>query len=185
MNGKPRAIRESQVNGFTLVEFIVVALVIGILASVTMSRFIRGSAMNGVIIRDQVVAFSRAMQQNALGRQDVSLEIKPNPAGTTVTLTSSDINGEIQSQEFISRGFSLSGDINETDSCATTNGGTALTNTNYLVINFNKLGNLGDSGIAGSEAAIDSALRICINNDPDLSVCVSPSGFAYAGDCDG
>lgn len=171
-------------NGFTIVEFIVVSLVIGVLASVTMSRMLRGSAMNGVILRDQIVSFARSAQQSALGRENVSLEIRPNIAGTMVTLTLSDSGGELQNEEFSLRGVTIAGDINETDSCSVTSGGTNLTNADYLVLNFKSLGDLGNSGIAGSEAAINSALRVCLNDNPVMSVCISPSGFAYSGDCD-
>ncbi|MEX2130923.1 MAG: prepilin-type N-terminal cleavage/methylation domain-containing protein [Pseudohongiellaceae bacterium] len=175
---------DSHSRGFTIVEFIVVSLVIGVLASVTMSRLIRGSAMNGIVLRDQVISFTRTVQQSAMGRENVSLEIRPNLAGTTITLTSSSNGGEMETSTFSLQSISVSGDINETDSCSVTNGDTDLSNADYLVLNFTSLGDLADSGIAGSEAAITSAVRMCINEDPLLSVCLSPSGFAYAGDCD-
>lgn len=171
-------------TGFTIIEFIVVSLVIGLIASVTMSRLIGGNAMNGIILRDQIVSYTRSAQQAALGRAGVSLEIRPNLAGTEVTLTSSETGGEMETSTFSLQGISVSGDINETDSCGDTNGDTDITNTDYMVLNFTSLGDLDDSGIAGSEAAITSGVRMCINEDPLLSVCISPSGFAYAGDCD-
>ena len=55
-----------------------------------------------------------------------------------------------------------------------------------MTISFGELGNLGSSGVLGgaSTGAVSSAVRVCLNNDPVFSVCFSPSGFAYAGDCD-
>jgi hypothetical protein len=53
-----------------------------------------------------------------------------------------------------------------------------------MTIAFGGLGDLRTSGVTGSTGAITSAVRICINDSATMSVCVSPSGFAYAGDCD-
>ena len=170
------------IAGFTIIEFVVALVVIGIVAAVTISRMVRGSAMSGIVVRDQVIAMTRKAQQNALGREDVNLEIKPD--GGTLIITASDTNGEITKAELSLKDLVLTGDINQTDSCPTTPPVTAITNSNPMTLNFDSLGDLDVSGITGSTAAIDTAVRVCINNDPLLSVCISPSGFAYAGDCD-
>ena len=149
-----------------------------------MSRFVGGNSFNPIILRDQIVSLARNAQQSSLGRSDVEFSITPNPAGDEVTLESSDTNGVIETVTISMNSVSLSGDVNETDSCDTTNGTDDITDTAPMTVVFEELGDLGVSGVTGSTAAVSSALRVCINNEPTMSVCISPSGFAYAGDCD-
>lgn len=169
---------------FTLVEMVVVILVLGIISAVAMSRILGGNAFNAIIVRDQIVSLARTAQQNSLGRSNVSLTITPGAAGDDITLTTSDSGGTIKTVTLALDTVSLSGDINDTDSCETTAGADAITNAAPMTVAFGELGNLDTSGVTGSTAAITSALRICLNNTASESVCVSPSGFAYAGDCD-
>ncbi|MFM1897477.1 MAG: hypothetical protein RLZZ385_2551 [Pseudomonadota bacterium] len=171
-------------SGFTVIEFIAVIVVIGIISVVTISRFVSGNAMNALVIRDNIITFSRAGQQRALGRESVELLVQPNVGGTELTMTLSDMNGAIESKSFSLRDVAIAADINDTDSCGVTPGATSLTNANALSLTYTSLGDLGDSGITGSEAAIDEAVRVCINGSAALSVCIAPSGFAYIGDCD-
>lgn len=172
-------------SGFSLVELIITLVILGILSAVIMPRFLGSTTFNAPIIRDQVVALARIAQQSALGRDSVNLTIQPNAGGSNATITVSydSPEVEIESASFPISDVSLTTD-NTTASCSPGGAGNSITNANPLNLNFGELGDLGDSGISGSEAAVSSALRICINNEPALSVCVSPSGFAYVGDCD-
>lgn len=169
---------------FTLVEIVVVILVLGIISAVAMSRILGGNTFNAIIVRDQIVSLARTAQQNALGRSDVSMTITPGAGGNDVTLVTSDSGGTIKTVTLALDTVSLRGDINDTDSCETTAGADAITNAAPMTLAFGELGNLDTSGVTGSTGAITSALRICLNNTASESVCVSPSGFAYAGDCD-
>lgn len=169
---------------FTLVEIVVVILVLGIISAVAMSRILGGNTFNAIIVRDQIVFLARTAQQNALGRSDVSMTITPGAGGNDVTLVTSDSGGTIKTVTLALDTVSLRGDINDTDSCETTAGADAITNAAPMTVAFGELGNLDTSGVTGSTGAITSALRICLNNTASESVCVSPSGFAYAGDCD-
>lgn len=169
---------------FTLVEIVVVILVLGIISAVAMSRILGGNTFNAIIVRDQIVSLARTAQQNALGRSDVSMTITPGAGGNDVTLVTSDSGGTIKTVTLALDTVSLRGDINDTDSCETTTGADAITNAAPMTLAFGELGNLDTSGVTGSTGAITSALRICLNNTASESVCVSPSGFAYAGDCD-
>lgn len=169
---------------FTLVEIVVVILVLGIISAVAMSRILGGNTFNAIIVRDQIVSLARTAQQNALGRSDVSMTITPGAGGNDVTLVTSDSGGTIKTVTLALDTVSLRGDINDTDSCETTAGADAITNAAPMTVAFGELGNLDTSGVTGSTGAITSALRICLNNTASESVCVSPSGFAYAGDCD-
>ena len=168
-------------KGFSIVEVVVAIVLVGIVASLAMSRFLGSNTFNPVAIQGQIVSLVRAAQQSAMGRQDVTVTLTPN--GDTLNLTLEEVNGDVESIDLNMQGISLSGDVNETDSCGTTAGATAITNGNPLILNFGSLGDLEDSGF-GAGTTVESAVRICVNNDPTYSVCVSPAGFAYEGDCD-
>lgn len=170
--------------GFTIVELVIVILIVGIIAAVSFSRFFDSEQLNGIIARDRIIAAARTAQQNALGRADVELTITPNGGATEAIIATSDAGGTIQSFIVSLNSVSLSGDINDTDSCATTTGADSITSSNPMTLAFDELGDLTISGVTGNTGTPTSALRICINDIVNESICVSPSGFAYSGDCD-
>lgn len=170
--------------GFTLIEVVTVIAILAVISVVTMSRILSGNALNAIVVRDQIISLARTAQQNALGRSDVDLTITPSAGGDEITLITSYNAGVIESYTFSMSTVSLSGDINDTDSCAVTSGADAITNATPLTLTFGELGDLGVSGVTGSTGVVTSAVRICLNDTASESVCVSPSGFAYAGDCD-
>jgi MSHA pilin protein MshC len=170
--------------GFTLVEMVLVLLILSVIGAVAMSRILGGNNFNGLIVRDQIISLARTAQQNALGRANVSMTITPNVGGDSVTIVTSYAGGNIGSSTTPLDNVSLSGDINNTASCAVTSGVDAITNTAPLTLTFGEYGDLGVSGVTGSTGAVTSAVRICLNDTASESICVSPSGFAYAGDCD-
>ena len=177
-------IRSNNFDGFTLVESIMVIVLVGILAIFVIARFSEGDTFNSVIVRDQIVSLARTAQQASLGRSGVTMTITPNGSGSAVTLQSSYDGGTIDSYSLDLSNVSLSGDINKTASCSVDDGDFAITSAAPMTLTFELLGNLGVSGVTGNTGAISSAVRICINDSDLESVCVSPSGFAYAGDCD-
>jgi MSHA pilin protein MshC len=172
-------------RAYTMIEMVIVIVLLGILGIIAASRLLSGNAFNPIIIRDQIVSLARAAQQNSLGRSGVNMTLTPNAGGDELTIVTSDSGGTIQTTVLSLASALLSGDINDTDSCATTPGAGSISNAAPMTIAFGELGDLGDSGVTGSTGAISSALRVCINDTAAMSVCVSPSGFAYAGDCDG
>lgn len=169
-------------NGFTIIEMVVAIVIVGILSAVTLSRFMGGNAFNAPIVRDQIISLARIAQQSALGRNDVEMTITPNPAGTSVFIEVTDSNGanQISAETLSLESVVLSGDANNTDSCAPGDAGVAISNGNPMELVFGELGGLEEvSGVA-----VTSAVRICINSNASDSVCLSPSGFAYGGVCD-
>lgn len=174
----------TSVTGFTIVELIVGLVLVGVIAAVTFTRFLGSNAYNARTIQDQVISLTRIAQQHSLGRSDVDFTITPNAGGTQVTLATSDSGGTIASFTTAMDSVDLSGDVNTTSSCDPSGGSSAISSASPFVINFGELGDLEDSGIVGSEVAVTSAVRICINDSAIDSVCVSPAGFGYAGDCD-
>lgn len=177
-------VRTKLFRGFSLVEFVIIIVLIGIVSVVALSRMLGGNTFNGAVIRDQIIAATRNSRQNALGRSGITLTVQPNGSASSVEILTTDSGGAVDSISTDMSGVVLSGDINETDSCAVTNGANTVSNATPLVLNFQELGDLSTGGVTGSTGSISSAVRVCINNDSALSLCISPSGFAYAGDCD-
>jgi MSHA pilin protein MshC len=180
----PRLVFLQRCRGFTVVEIIITILIISILAVSVYSRLSDNNTFEGLIVRDQIISLARIAQQNALGRQDVELRVTPTGSGD-VTIETRTGTTTLQSVTTSISSLTLESDVNNTASCS---GGASntLSSSDYLRLRFAELGDLEDSGVvnAGYPSAVSSAVRICINDDPILSVCVSPGGFAYAGDCD-
>lgn len=169
--------------GMTIVELIVVIVVLSIIAAASISRFLGVNAFDSFILRDQIVSLTRTAQQSALGRSDVVLTIQPSVSLDTVTLTTSYGGGTaINSVEFDLSPIVLTGSVNNTDSCSVTLG-SAVTNGAPFIIRFDELGDLELSGF-GAGSTITDNVKICLNDSPIDSVCISPAGFAYGGDCD-
>lgn len=173
-------------KAFTVIEMVVTIVLVGIISLVAISRLLEGNTFNPAIVRDQIVSMSRLAQQASLGRADVSLTITPNMAGDAATLAITDSGGAIggRSVTIPLDGVNLTGDINKTASCEVDDGDSAITNANPMELNFGELGDLEASGVGAGQGAITSAVRICVNNIAVNSICVSPSGFAYGGNCD-
>jgi MSHA pilin protein MshC len=171
-------------RGFTVIELVIVIVIVSIISVVALSRAIRGNTFSGLILRDQIISLSRTAQQSALGRADVVITITPSASLDTVTLTSSYGAGStiINSVEFDLAPNVITGSVNNTDSCSITLG-SAITNLAPFIIRFDELGDLEASGFGAGTSVTDS-VKICLNNRPIDSVCISPGGFAYAGDCD-
>jgi MSHA pilin protein MshC len=175
-------------SGFTLVEILSVLVIAGILVAVAMGRLIDGDSFNPSVAASQIISVSRNAQQSALGKSPVTLTITPSVSGDTVTLRSAFGAGAattIEQVELAGSGVSLTGDINNTASCESSSA-SAISNAAPMTIAFGELGNLASTttvnGATGT--AISSGLRICVNSSAAYSVCVSPSGYAYGGDCD-
>lgn len=177
--------------GFSVIELVIAILIVGILAAVGMSRLLQGDIYNSSVVRDQIVSLARSAQQQALGRSDVALLLRPN-SGRLEIITAADFvdannYSSLQFSSIDARSVSLAGDVNVTASCGVTPGGTALSNAAPMVIQYDELGDLyrgGVIGAAGYPVSASSAMRLCVNNEPRVSICFSPAGFAYAGDCE-
>jgi MSHA pilin protein MshC len=166
-------------HGHTLVELIVVLVIVGIISVSVIGRFVGNDAFDAAIVRDQLVSMVRSSQQKALGRRDVSLTLQQAGRELLVTQTAVDAEGEplaLQSVALPARGLSI-GYALDTASC-TTPGITALNNP--LELRFEAPGNLAT--VNGSPLA-GSGMRVCIDGNPALSLCISSTGFAFTGNC--
>ncbi len=181
---------ERHPRGFTMVELVIVIFLVGIISAVAMSRLLEGDIFNASVVRDQIISLARSTQQLALGRSDVALILRTN--GDTLELQTvedfvdENTFTELQSASVDIRSVELAGDVNVATSCSATPGTSAISNAAPMVIQFNELGDLFRGGVVGSVGypiTASTAMRICVNDDPLSSVCLSPAGFAYAGDC--
>ena len=172
-------------EGVTLLELVIVIFLFGIIGIVALSRTMGSNSFNQLVARDQIVSVARIAQNVRMGRAPITFSITPNAAGDLLSIAASH-NGDVFSAVTVNAAdVAIRADINETASCASTDGATLVTNANPLVFTYDALGELGVSGVTGSTGTVMSAARICINSNAVMSVCVSSSGYAYAGDCDG
>lgn len=180
-----------KVRGFSMIELVIAIFLVGILGAFAMSRLLEGDIFNASVVRDQIISLARSTQQQALGRSDVALILRTS--GNTLELQTVEdfvddkTYTELQSATVDIRSVALAGDVNVTASCGVTPGTDAIGNTEPMVIQFNELGDLFRGGVVGRVGypiTASTAMRICVNDDPLNSVCLSPAGFAYAGDCE-
>lgn len=171
--------------GYTFVELIVVIVLLSIISAVIISRMAGANAFNGIVVRDQIIALTRIAQQSSFGRANVTMTFTPLPGGNDATIVATESNGVIQSVTVPITSLTLAGDIDTINSCGVTPGGDTIATSSPLVLKFGELGSIvASSGVGTSAGLVERSVRVCIDNDPALSVCISPLGFAYAGDCD-
>jgi len=184
-SGIRAAIMRIRQTGFSLVELIIVIVLIGIVSVVAMSRMISGNAFNASIARDAILSMARSAQQNAIGHTDIvmTLDIVGNElrlrleAGSTLLDTATAPLDEV----------TIRADVNDTASCAVTPGETLLGSGSSMVVEYDALGSLlqgGPVSAPGYPFDPTAGMRICINAEALNSVCISPAGYAYAGNCD-
>ncbi len=177
---------QARPNGFTIVEIVIVIVVLSIISVTAMSRFSSENAFIGFIVRDQIISQARRAQQGAFGRSGITMVFTPNVAGTEATIEVLEGSAALSTATVSIESLTLTGDIDESSSCTATSG-SSITDTAPFILKFGELGDLiASSGVAGAASfgRPTIAARVCINEDISYSVCVSPAGFAYAGDCD-
>lgn len=167
-------------RGFTVIEIVIAIAIVGILSAVAMSRLTQSDTYNPAIARDQIISLSRSAQQKAIGRSGVVLTMQPSAQSLALTLA--DGVSTVQTSVVDSESVVFAAGINQTASCTDNTGLTALGNSTALVLRFDRFGDLLTAN-AGAETPVTSSVRLCLNNDPAMSVCWSSAGFAYVGDC--
>ncbi len=170
--------------GFSVIELVIVILVIGIVSAVAIARILRSDTYNPIIARDQLVSVARSAQQKAIGRNDVSLHIQP--IGNSLQFRIEDETGVVETIDTDLAAVIPSGDVNQLASCNVVGGESVVSLATPMVLYYNELGDLLNGGVTGAVGFpedVTSGARLCINNNPAMSVCFSPSGYAYVGDC--
>ncbi|MEX1199135.1 MAG: prepilin-type N-terminal cleavage/methylation domain-containing protein [Pseudohongiellaceae bacterium] len=169
-------------SGYTIIELVIVIVILGIVSAVTISRLVRSDIFSDSVIRDQVISSVRSAHQNATGRVDSTLTL--NLVSDELHFILEDFDGEIQRDRVAIDEVTIAGDVNQLASCANIPGANPLTSSDSIVFEFDTFGDLRRAGIEGSLQDVTTGARICVNDDPRYSVCISKTGYAYAGDCE-
>lgn len=171
-------------NGFSIVELIVVLVLVGITGVVIISRFMSPSTFSDISARDALITGIRSAQQAALGRASVTFEI--NQSGGNWVLETRVSGTPIRSEQ-----ISATDVVLETGS-AVASANTCATSYDTAVasdfeLKFNAKGDLTEFTNNGTTELVNNSFngaRICVNDTNTFSMCVSPVGYAYAGNCD-
>lgn len=177
-------------QGFTVIEIVIVILIIGIVSVFVFSRQLDGDVYNAAVVRDQVISLARSSQQQALGRSDVAMIIRPTGNNLVITTVEDFVDTNtftlMQTSSIDMRSVVMAGDVNITDSCSATLSTNTLSNASPMVIQYDELGDLyrgGVTSVVGYPIAVTNGMRLCINDDPVVSICFSPAGFPFQGNC--
>ena len=171
-------------KGFSLVELVIVILLLGITGAVVYSRLASPNAFSPLATQDALVSTIREAQQLSLGRDNITYEID---LVADEWLFSAKSNGStLRTSRIAANGVTL-----ETGS-AVASGDTCSSGFDDAVagdfeLSFDGKGNLSsftNNGATENVDALFNGVRLCINDDDALAVCVSPGGFAALGDCD-
>ena len=161
-----------------------VLVLVGILSLAAFSRLSSSRAFAEAVARDELIAVARSAQRLALGRDDVSFTIESSPSEW---VASAKVGGG--AQETLS--ISSNGILLETGSPAA-NAATCASAFDTPVagdfqVNFDSYGNVENfinNAVTEAVGPAFNGIRICVNDTDSLSVCISPAGFASAGNCD-
>ncbi|MGV3593475.1 MAG: type II secretion system protein [Gammaproteobacteria bacterium] len=176
-----------RLHGYTVIEMVIVIVLLGIVAAVVVPRFMAPNAFDEPVARDGLLTTIRAAQQAALGRSEVTFEI--DRIGDTWHLEVKDSGSMIRELMFSAEDIVLETGSPAASSDVCSSGfDTAVAND--FSLSFDAVGNLSEftnTGVPGAPVAVDgnfNGVRICLNDTDALSICVSPAGYAHAGNCD-
>ena len=188
--GISQSVRGRRPQGFTLVELVAIILLVGIMGVVAISRYTSPNAFNAQGAQDALIATIRQAQQAALGREEVVFEIDSTASEHSFIVKS---GGDELSRALASKSGVLlttgTADADpDNDSCSTNTLFTDEIST--LALEFDAMGNLATFAYNGGPAEDNdgvlpfNGVRICVNAVVEASVCVSPAGYAYEGNCE-
>ena len=168
-------------HGFSMIELVVVIILLSIMGVAIMSRFSDSSEFNTLAARDGIIATALAAQQASLGRNDVTFDI--NQSGSDWIFEVASSGTVVSSFEVTGGGFTLeTGSTITTGDCST---GFDDAVTSNFSIAYDSFGNASTfTNAASTPVSIANGVRICIDDTVDLSVCISPGGYAREGDCE-
>lgn len=176
----------TDIEGFTITEVIIVIVLIGIVGVVAFARFMSGSAFNASGAQSAIISMAHAAQQASLGRPNTSFEIDTVgddwvfsvvSGSPTVTIRSLNVSSTNVVLETGSPDFTINTCANDFD--------TPVANDFRII--FDTKGDLvsfTNNTVTETVDASFNGVRICVNDDVSLSVCVSPAGYTHEGNCD-
>jgi prepilin-type N-terminal cleavage/methylation domain-containing protein len=172
-------------RGFTVVELVVVIVLLGIVGAVVIPRFLAPNTFNEPAAQDGLLATIRAAQQAAIGRANVTFKITSDSNDWTFAALSGATTLRTLTVPVSDVKLETGSAASSANTCAT---GFNTAVANDFTLTFKSDGNLASFTNNGTTETVDAAfngVRICLNDTIAVSACVSPAGYAYAGDCDG
>ena len=163
-------------GGFTIVELITVIILLGILSTVALSRFVSPDAFAPGIVTHALLAEARFAQQLAVSRHDAVVSLNVDQLGSDWRLrTSTDLDGVVRTETVAVKNTSI-----------TASSGAAsddIDASTPLVLQFDAAGDLGSItlGVAAGDASLGVSLSVY--GDTTRVVCIYPTGYASDAAC--
>lgn len=171
-------------KGFTLIELVVILVLAGVMAAVTIPYFLNPTAFDSMAARDALIGVIRTAQQASLGRSDVVVKIQSIADRWEVLAQQS--GTELRRIEFSNKVVVLeTGDVIASgDTCATAFDTAVASDFELAFNNKGDLGSFTNNGSIHAAGPTFNGVRLCVDDLDFFSVCVSPAGYAYGGVCD-
>lgn len=179
-------------HGFTIIEMIAVVVLMGIVGVAVFSRFNSPSSFNELATKDALITGIRQAQQAALGRSNVTFAILA--AADEYQFTVKAGTDVLSTLAIPSRDVVLQTGTAAPSASTCASGAPFDQGIQGFVIAFDNRGNIasfdydanpGVAEVNGDPLVFDfNGVRICVNEVVASSVCVSPAGYAYEGNCD-
>jgi MSHA pilin protein MshC len=183
-SSKPISARQHP-GGFTMVELVVIIVLLGIVGAVVIPRFMAPNAFNEPAAQDGLLATIRAAQQAAIGRATVTFKITSNSSDWTFAALSGATTLRTFTVPVSDVKLETGSAVSSANTCAT-GFNTAVANDFSLAFkNDGNLDTFTNNAVTETVNTTFNGVRICLNDTVAVSVCVSPAGYAYAGNCDG
>ena len=154
------------IEGYTLVELVMVLVLVGILSAGASSVMSGRSDYSGALIRDQLIASIRLAQQSAMAKTQGN-----NVTHTLATLSGNYLFDITHPSHTSSRQVDGEGTTVTWSTTALTGACSGVIGTLPHVLSFDSRGDATET-------------RYCISGTREYSICVSALGFAYEGICD-
>jgi prepilin-type N-terminal cleavage/methylation domain-containing protein len=161
-------------RGFTLVEFIVVLVLVGIVSALAISRVGSNSAYDSRALKDTFISQARFAQQVGMSRSGVAVSLHVNLAANQwhffVKADSEELNNSTTLSANTITLLAKAG-----NNCT----GASILNAAGLIMQFDLLGKLSALHINGVDQSVSNGVVFCISDGTTTdSVLVSSEGFA-------
>jgi MSHA pilin protein MshC len=166
------------VKGFSLIELVTVILLLGIVTAVVAPRWFDTGDFDASVISTEVLSVARLAQRTAVARPGVDISLTIVRVGDQWRLeVLADDAGTVTMLHGVS--VDVSSSIVATAGVA---GPATLSTTDSLALTYDALGSTASVQLAGSPGTVESGVSLNLGSG-DLRLCISPLGFAHAGNC--